>query len=95
MNQIHQSHKKIVSSKLHWHCHSRLLYVSWPFEVLNHLLSAVLHNTLQVDYEMALEYATQAGVNEEPREDIFIPPLEAEYECTELFSPIFVFRLVA
>ncbi|XP_047955116.1 DNA topoisomerase 6 subunit B isoform X1 [Salvia hispanica] len=49
----------------------------------------------QVDYEMALEYATQAGVNEEPREDIFIPPLEAEYECTELFSPIFVFRLVA
>lgn len=53
-----------------------------------------LHITLQVDYEMALEYATQAGVNEEPREEIYIPPLEVEYECTEFFSPVFVFRLV-
>lgn len=49
---------------------------------------------LQVDYEMALEYATQTGVNEEPREDIFIPPLEAEYKFTEFYSPVFVFKLV-
>lgn len=48
----------------------------------------------QVDYEMALEYATQAGVSEEPREDIYIHPLKAEYEYTQLFSPVFVFRLV-
>lgn len=51
-------------------------------------------NTLQVDYEMALEYATQAGVNEEPREELYIPPLEAEYKFTEFYSPVFVFRLV-
>ncbi|CAA0805756.1 DNA topoisomerase 6 subunit B [Striga hermonthica] len=48
----------------------------------------------QVDYEMALEYATQTGVNEEPREDIFIPPLEAEYKFTDFYSPVFVFRFV-
>ncbi|KAL0389382.1 UNVERIFIED_CONTAM: DNA topoisomerase 6 subunit B [Sesamum calycinum] len=48
----------------------------------------------QVDYEMALEYATQTGVNEEPREDIYIPPLQAEYNFTEFHSPAFVFRLV-
>ncbi|KAK6164231.1 hypothetical protein DH2020_001095 [Rehmannia glutinosa] len=48
----------------------------------------------QVDYEMALEYATQTGVNEEPREDIYIPPLEAEYNFTEFYSPVFVFRFV-
>ncbi|KAI3449912.1 hypothetical protein Pfo_006577 [Paulownia fortunei] len=48
----------------------------------------------QVDYEMALEYATQTGVNEEPREEIYIPPLEAEYNFTEFYSPVFVFRLV-
>ncbi|KAL0459277.1 UNVERIFIED_CONTAM: DNA topoisomerase 6 subunit B [Sesamum latifolium] len=48
----------------------------------------------QVDYEMALEYATQTGVNEEPREDIYIPPLQAEYNFTEFHCPVFVFRLV-
>ncbi|KAL3647620.1 DNA topoisomerase 6 subunit B [Castilleja foliolosa] len=48
----------------------------------------------QVDYEMALEYATQTGVNEQPREDIYIPPLEAECKFTEFHSPVFVFRLV-
>lgn len=48
----------------------------------------------QVDYEMALDYATQAGVNDEPREDIYIPPLEAEHVYTEFVSPAFVFRLV-
>ncbi|KAL6516257.1 DNA topoisomerase 6 subunit B [Orobanche gracilis] len=48
-----------------------------------------------VDYEMALEYATQAGVSEEPRENVYIPLLEAEnYKFTEFYSPVFVFRLV-
>ncbi|EYU46311.1 hypothetical protein ABFS82_04G054600 [Erythranthe guttata] len=47
----------------------------------------------QVDYEMAMEYATQTGVNEEPREEIYIPPLEAQCSFTEFHSPIFVFRL--
>lgn len=48
----------------------------------------------QVDYEMALEYATQTGVNEEPKEDIYIPPLANEYKFTQFVSPVFVFRLV-
>lgn len=48
---------------------------------------------LQVDYEMALEYATQSGVSEEPREDIYLQSLEADDNFIDLHSPIFVFRL--
>ncbi|CAI9770554.1 unnamed protein product [Fraxinus pennsylvanica] len=48
----------------------------------------------QVDYEMALEYATQTGVNEEPREDVYIQPLEAVDKFTDFVSPIFVFRFI-
>ncbi|CAK9146779.1 unnamed protein product [Ilex paraguariensis] len=50
----------------------------------------------QVDHEMALEYATQRGVNEEPREPICIPSLEveAENDFIEFHSPIFVFRFL-
>lgn len=48
----------------------------------------------KVDYEMALEYATQSGVTEEPREDIFIQTLDPENKFIEFQSPIFVFRLV-
>ena len=33
---------------------------------------------MQVDYEMALEYTTQSGVSEEPRETIYIQSLEVE-----------------
>ncbi|KAJ4755073.1 DNA topoisomerase 6 subunit B [Rhynchospora pubera] len=49
----------------------------------------------QVDYEMALEYATQSGVSEEPREDIYLNSLEGSYKSTDFHSPIFVFRLVS
>lgn len=48
----------------------------------------------KVDYEMALEYATQSGVTEEPREDVFIQTLDPENKFIEFQSPIFVFRLV-
>lgn len=48
----------------------------------------------QVDYEMALEYATQTGVSEEPRETIFIQSLEPKIKFIELQSPVFVFRLI-
>ncbi|KAK9274151.1 hypothetical protein L1049_018965 [Liquidambar formosana] len=48
----------------------------------------------QVDYEMALEYATQSGVSEEPREAIYIPSLEAGYNFIDFHSPAFVFRLI-
>uniref|UniRef100_A0A2N9HG37 DNA topoisomerase 6 subunit B n=1 Tax=Fagus sylvatica TaxID=28930 RepID=A0A2N9HG37_FAGSY len=47
----------------------------------------------KVDYEMLLEYATQSGVSEEPREAIYIQSLEAEPKFIDLHSPIFVFRL--
>lgn len=48
----------------------------------------------KVDYEMGLEYATQTGVNEEPREDIYIESLDEDKKnLIDLQSPIFVFRL--
>ncbi|XVF47462.1 hypothetical protein PTKIN_Ptkin03bG0110400 [Pterospermum kingtungense] len=48
----------------------------------------------KVDYEMALEYATQSGVSEEPREDIYLQSLDAKSNFFDLHSPIFVFRLL-
>lgn len=53
----------------------------------------VLERTLQVDYEMALEYATQTGVKEEPREDIYLQALSDDKRFSDFHSPIFVFRL--
>lgn len=47
----------------------------------------------QVDYEMALEYATQTGVSEEPRETVYIQSLEPNTKFIDLQSPVFVFRL--
>ncbi|KAG4961419.1 hypothetical protein AAZX31_13G324300 [Glycine max] len=47
----------------------------------------------QVDYEMALEYATQSGVSEEPRETIYIQSLEAENKMIDLQTPFIVFRV--
>ncbi|KAK4772582.1 hypothetical protein SAY86_014357 [Trapa natans] len=49
----------------------------------------------QVDYEMALEYATQSGVSEEPRENIFIQELEMNHQFMDFTNPIFVFRLIS
>ncbi|CAL9079787.1 unnamed protein product [Musa acuminata var. zebrina] len=48
----------------------------------------------QVDYEMALEYATQSGASEEPREPIYLSSLEGSYSFVDLRSPVFVFRLI-
>lgn len=47
----------------------------------------------QVDYEMALEYATQAGVSEEPRETFHVQSLVSKDNFIDLHSPVFVFRL--
>ncbi|XVE60067.1 hypothetical protein DITRI_Ditri05aG0096600 [Diplodiscus trichospermus] len=47
----------------------------------------------KVDYEMALEYATQSGVSEEPREDIYLQSLDGKSNFFDFHSPIFVFRL--
>ncbi|CAN6558958.1 unnamed protein product [Malus baccata var. baccata] len=58
------------------------------------LKEKLLQHVEQVDYEMALEYATQSGVSEEPREAIFLQSLEAaEDSFIDLHSPTFVFRL--
>ncbi|KAH0457623.1 hypothetical protein IEQ34_012938 [Dendrobium chrysotoxum] len=42
----------------------------------------------KVDYEMALEYATQSGVNEEPREDIYLNALENLPDFVDFHSPV-------
>ncbi|CAH9082948.1 unnamed protein product [Cuscuta epithymum] len=49
----------------------------------------------QVDYEMALEYATQTGAKEEPKEDIYVQALKNDDDTrfTDFHSPVFVFRL--
>eukprot|EP00268_Persea_americana_P047268 TRINITY_DN4914_c0_g1_i12.p1 TRINITY_DN4914_c0_g1~~TRINITY_DN4914_c0_g1_i12.p1 ORF type:complete len:313 (-),score=56.69 TRINITY_DN4914_c0_g1_i12:306-1244(-) len=48
----------------------------------------------QVDYEMALEYAAQSGVSEEPREAIYLQVLEGKYNFVEFHSPVCVFQLI-
>ncbi|OMP04162.1 hypothetical protein COLO4_09893 [Corchorus olitorius] len=48
----------------------------------------------KVDYEMALEYATQSGVSEEPREDIYLQSLDATSNFLDFHSTTFIFRLV-
>lgn len=48
----------------------------------------------QVDSEMAMEFAANSGVSEEPRESIYLQSLEAaEDNFIDLHSPLFVFRL--
>jgi DNA topoisomerase-6 subunit B len=80
-------HVEQVSSQLVWNWGFwrpiQWWVLEWPF-----------HLYLQVDYEMALEYATQSGVSEEPREAMYIQSLEAENKFIDLRSPIFVFRLL-
>ncbi|CAD6225524.1 unnamed protein product [Miscanthus lutarioriparius] len=48
----------------------------------------------QVDYEMALDYAMQSGVSQEPREAIYLNSLEGSYKFVDLQSPVFMFRFV-
>ncbi|KAG6403143.1 hypothetical protein SASPL_135360 [Salvia splendens] len=75
------------------HASKRRRYEGKDAELLKQVSTQIVsEGTLR---EKLGQHVEQAGVNEEPCEDIFIPPLEAEYEYTELFSPVFVFRLVA
>lgn len=48
----------------------------------------------QVDYEMAMEYAAQSGLSEEPRQDTYLNVLEGTYNFIDFYSPAFVFRLI-
>jgi DNA topoisomerase VI subunit B len=43
---------------------------------------------------MALEYAMQSGVSEEPREAIYLNSLEGSYKFVDFQSPAFVFRFI-
>jgi len=58
----------------------------------NHLFNFFI--VPQVDYEMALDYAMQSGVIEEPREAIYLNSLEGSYKFVDLQSLVFVFRFV-
>ena len=42
---------------------------------------------------MAMEYATQSGVKEEPRENIYLQALEPQNKFIDFQTPVFVFRL--
>ncbi|PWA88260.1 topoisomerase 6 subunit B [Artemisia annua] len=57
------------------------------------LIEMLAQHVEQVDYEMAMEYATQSGVREEPREKIYLQALEPGTKFIEFCSPNFVFRL--
>jgi hypothetical protein len=43
---------------------------------------------------MALEYAMQSGVTDEPREEIYLNSLEGSYKFIDLQGPTFVFRFI-
>ncbi|XP_071913341.1 DNA topoisomerase 6 subunit B-like isoform X2 [Coffea arabica] len=93
----------VLKEMSHLHASKRKRYANEDAEVLNKVSNHIItRETLgeklaqhveQVDYEMALEYATQSGVNEEPRENIYIQTLEGESKFVDFQSPVFVFRL--
>ncbi|PON51672.1 DNA topoisomerase VI, subunit B [Trema orientale] len=89
MAQSHASKKKRVEDE-----DSELLSkVSARMITKETLREKLAQHVEQVDFEMALEYATQSGVSEEPREPMFLQSLEAEDNFVDLHNPIFVFRL--
>lgn len=47
----------------------------------------------KVDYEMAMDYAMQSGVSEEPRDAIYIQALEGEHDYVDFHNSVCVFRL--
>ncbi|CAI9096366.1 OLC1v1032492C1 [Oldenlandia corymbosa var. corymbosa] len=91
-----------VLKEMSAHAAKRTRYTGEDAELLKNVsVKAVTDQTLReklarhverVDYEMALDYATQSGVNEEPKENIFVQTLE-ESQFLDFHSPVFVFRL--
>lgn len=74
--------------------HQSLLMISFYCIITIVILAESLW-WFQVDYEMALEYATQSGVSEEPRENIYLQHLDPnKSNFIDLHSPNFVFRLM-
>ncbi|CAM8964552.1 unnamed protein product [Rhodiola kirilowii] len=78
-------------------------YVDDDAEMLENVLDNVIKKTTleeklaqhveQVDYEMAMDFATHGGVSEEPREAIFLQPLESKFNFVELHNPAFAIRI--
>ncbi|CAM8961708.1 unnamed protein product [Rhodiola kirilowii] len=78
-------------------------YVDDDEEMLENVLANVIKKTTleeklaqhveQVDYEMAMDFATHGGVSEEPREAIFLQPLESKFNFVELHNPAFAIRI--
>lgn len=65
-----------------------------PGFIFGYVLISFEISNAQVDYEMALEYAMQSGVSEEPREDIYLNCLDGSYKFMDFQSPLFVFRFI-
>jgi DNA topoisomerase VI B subunit len=94
----------VLKEMTHMHASKKRKYEGEDVELLTKVSNKLItKDTLReklaehvehVDYEMALEYATQSGVNEEPRENIYLQPFKAETNFIDFRSPVFVFRLV-
>ncbi|KAF8398467.1 hypothetical protein HHK36_017395 [Tetracentron sinense] len=93
----------VLREMAHQHASKRKRYEGEDAEILRKVSARLItketlkekltQHVEQVDYEMGLEYATQSGVSEEPREAIYIQELEGAHDFIEFQSPAFVFRL--
>ncbi|KAL3519195.1 hypothetical protein ACH5RR_021784 [Cinchona calisaya] len=90
MSQLHASKKKRYDNE----DADVLKKVSNQIITKETLSEKLAQHVEQVDYEMALEYATQSGVNEEPKENIYIQTVEGESKFVDFHSSVFVFRLL-
>ncbi|KAH9618145.1 hypothetical protein KSS87_008498 [Heliosperma pusillum] len=94
---------EVLSEASHFQASKKRKYEAEDAEILRKVATrALTAETLkeklakhveQVDYEMALEYATQTGVSEEPRDNIYLQSLDLKTNFIDLHSPTFVFRL--
>jgi len=56
----------------------------------------LLNSVLQVDSEMALEFATQSGMVDTARENVYLKALDSKRSFgVELHNPVAVFKLFA
>lgn len=90
MQQIQASKKKRYDDK-----EAEVLEKLSTGMITKHMVKEKLvQHVEQVDSEMAMEFAANSGVSEEPRESIYLQSLEAaEDNFIDLHSPLFVFRL--
>ncbi|KAL4576878.1 hypothetical protein LXL04_012978 [Taraxacum kok-saghyz] len=90
-SQLHANKKKRLDIKDE---DAELLQKVADRSITKEMLSEkLIQHVEQVDYEMAMEYATQSGVKEEPRENIYLQALEPQNKFIDFQTPVFVFRL--